>query len=63
MHDAVVLANWINTLRTSPTVAEAEEIFKEYQEERKPYVQQAFDQSKLNSQWTSAVRKYGHGSC
>ncbi|KFH67359.1 hypothetical protein MVEG_06093 [Podila verticillata NRRL 6337] len=55
MHDAVVLANWINTLRTSPTVAEAEKIFKEYQEERKPYVQQAFDQSKLNSQWTSAT--------
>ncbi|KAF9427717.1 hypothetical protein BGZ94_004319, partial [Podila epigama] len=46
IHDAVSLANWINTLR-SPTVNELEKVFKEYRAERYPLVKEAYLTSQL----------------
>ena len=42
MHDAVSLANWINTLR-SPSVANLERVFKEYQRKRLPVAKKSFE--------------------
>ncbi|KAF8996473.1 hypothetical protein BGZ52_011379 [Haplosporangium bisporale] len=46
MHDAVTLANWINTLRSS-TVSDLDKVFKEYRAERHPVAKEAFDTSKM----------------
>ncbi|KAG0337910.1 hypothetical protein BG000_004805 [Podila horticola] len=49
MHDAVVLANWINVLHHDSTEEEVEKVFKEYRNERLPYVMQAYNFSQSNS--------------
>ncbi|KAF9411467.1 hypothetical protein BGZ94_001344 [Podila epigama] len=46
IHDAVTLANWINTLR-SPNVEELEQIFQEYYDERHKVAKEAFDTSQM----------------
>ncbi|KAF9375488.1 hypothetical protein CPB97_011415 [Podila verticillata] len=46
MHDAVTLANWINTLQSS-TVSDLNKVFKEYRAERHPVAKEAFDTSKM----------------
>ncbi|KAF9325996.1 hypothetical protein BG006_010550 [Podila minutissima] len=48
MHDAVVLANWINVLGHDSTQEEVEKAFKEYKNERWPYVVQAYNHSQSN---------------
>lgn len=45
-HDAVTLANWINTLQT-PSLIELELIFKEYHAERLPVALDAFETSQV----------------
>ncbi|KAF9428772.1 hypothetical protein BGZ94_001092 [Podila epigama] len=49
IHDAVALANWINTLR-SPSMIELKEIFDQYQAERLPIVKEAFALSQMFKQ-------------
>ncbi|KAF9388183.1 hypothetical protein CPB97_001483 [Podila verticillata] len=49
MHDAIVLANWINVLHQASTMEEVEKAFKEYRNERLPYVMQAYNHSQSNS--------------
>lgn len=44
MHDAVAIANWLNTVR-SPSVADLNIAFKEYKAERFPIAKEAFDAS------------------
>ncbi|KAF8926152.1 hypothetical protein BGZ52_005991, partial [Haplosporangium bisporale] len=44
IHDAVALANWISTLK-STSVRELDIIFKEYQQERYPLAKDAFEMS------------------
>ncbi|KAG0342757.1 hypothetical protein BG000_001617 [Podila horticola] len=46
MHDAVALANWINTLQR-PSVSDLNIVFKEYRSERHPVAKEAFDTSKM----------------
>ncbi|KAG0342025.1 hypothetical protein BG000_007218 [Podila horticola] len=46
IHDAVALANWINTLE-SPTLSDLDTIFKEYRDERHPVVSELLGSSKL----------------
>ncbi|KAG0082836.1 hypothetical protein BGZ93_002184 [Podila epicladia] len=46
MHDAVALANWINTLQR-PTLSDIDKVFKEYRTERHPVAKEAFDTSKM----------------
>ncbi|KAF8981041.1 hypothetical protein BGZ52_003347 [Haplosporangium bisporale] len=48
MHDAVTLANWINTIET-PSMYYLKKIFKEYRAERYPIVKQAFETSQMFS--------------
>ncbi|KAF9387531.1 hypothetical protein CPB97_002432 [Podila verticillata] len=48
MHDAVTLANWINTIEIA-SVPNLETIFKEYQSERHPAAKDAFGASQLFS--------------
>ncbi|KAG0033618.1 hypothetical protein BGZ81_007876 [Podila clonocystis] len=48
MHDAVVLANWINILSQDSTKEEMEKVFQEYKDERMPYVMQAYKFSQSN---------------
>lgn len=47
MHDAITLGNYINALPHHPTAEEVTEAFKAYREERIPWVQEAFDTSKI----------------
>ncbi|KAK3816974.1 MAG: hypothetical protein JOS17DRAFT_758750 [Linnemannia elongata] len=47
MHDAITLGNYINALPHHPTSEEITEAFKAYREERIPWVQEAFDTSKI----------------
>jgi hypothetical protein len=44
IHDAVALANWISTLK-STSVRDLETIFKEYRAERYPLAKDAFELS------------------
>lgn len=44
MHDAVAIANWLNTVR-SPSVTDLNIVFKEYKAERYPIAKEAFDSS------------------
>ncbi|KAG0342055.1 hypothetical protein BG000_007093 [Podila horticola] len=46
MHDAVVLANWIHALPNNATVKEINQAFQAYQDERMPWVQEAFVHSR-----------------
>lgn len=48
MHDAVALANWINTIE-APSMYHLKKIFKEYRAERYPIVKQAFETSQMFS--------------
>ncbi|KAF9388181.1 hypothetical protein CPB97_001481 [Podila verticillata] len=48
MHDAIVLANWINVLRQDSTTEELEKAFGEYKDERMPHVMQAYEHSQNN---------------
>ncbi|KAG0279758.1 hypothetical protein BGZ95_000290 [Linnemannia exigua] len=47
MHDAVTLANYINALPHHPTADEITQAFTAYRDERIPWVQEAFDTSKI----------------
>ncbi|KAF9091036.1 hypothetical protein BGX23_005552 [Mortierella sp. AD031] len=47
MHDAITLANYLNALPLHPTGEEISEAFQAYQDERMPWVQEAFDTSKV----------------
>ncbi|KAG0373923.1 hypothetical protein BGX24_011067, partial [Mortierella sp. AD032] len=47
MHDAVILANHINALPHHPTADEITKAFAAFQEERVPWVEEAFDTSKI----------------
>ncbi|KAG0204210.1 hypothetical protein BGX33_008652 [Mortierella sp. NVP41] len=47
MHDAIVVANWINALPFYPTTKDINEAFKAYQDERMPWVKEAFESSKM----------------
>ncbi|KAG0202465.1 hypothetical protein BGX33_009701 [Mortierella sp. NVP41] len=47
MHDATVLANYINTLPFHPNTEEITQAFKAYKDERLPWIQEAFDFSKV----------------
>ncbi|KAF9382269.1 hypothetical protein CPC16_009452 [Podila verticillata] len=49
MQDAIVLANWINVLHQASTMEEVEKAFKEYRNERLPYVMKAYNHSQSNS--------------
>ncbi|KAF9345539.1 hypothetical protein BGX26_003018, partial [Mortierella sp. AD094] len=46
MHDAVVLANWIHALPNNATAKEINQAFQAYQDERMPWVQEAFKHSR-----------------
>ncbi|KAF9410196.1 hypothetical protein BGZ94_001724 [Podila epigama] len=59
MHDAIALANWLNVIPYNPTVADLEYAFREYQDERMPYVIQGFKHSQSNSRITASSSK-GH---
>ncbi|KAG0347637.1 hypothetical protein BG005_011968 [Podila minutissima] len=48
MHDAVTLANWINTIEI-PAVDNIEAIFKEYRKERHPVAKESFETSQMFS--------------
>ncbi|KAG0032317.1 hypothetical protein BGZ82_006586 [Podila clonocystis] len=54
MQDAIVLANWINVIPGNASLDEVENTFKEYKDERMPYVRQAYFQSKSNSHMTAS---------
>ncbi|KAG0273268.1 hypothetical protein BGZ95_010917 [Linnemannia exigua] len=53
MHDAVTLANQINALTFHPTINEITAAFKAYCNERQPWVQEAFDSSRIFKIMTS----------
>ncbi|KAF9927653.1 hypothetical protein FBU30_002992 [Linnemannia zychae] len=55
MHDAIVLANWINALPSDPSTKDIELAFKSYQEERLPWVRSAFNTSRVYRSMASAV--------
>ncbi|KAF9387190.1 hypothetical protein CPB97_002862 [Podila verticillata] len=46
IHDAVALANWINTLE-SPTLSDLDTVFKEYHEERHPVAEELLASSQV----------------
>lgn len=46
IHDAVTLANWLSTLRSSDE-KEIENVFKKYRAERYPVAKAAFEASKM----------------
>ncbi|KAF9340947.1 hypothetical protein BGZ91_011664 [Linnemannia elongata] len=46
MHDAIVLANWIHALPNNPTAKEINQAFQMYQDERVPWVLEAFKHSR-----------------
>ncbi|KAG0029858.1 hypothetical protein BGZ81_003348 [Podila clonocystis] len=48
MHDAVTLANWINTIE-APSMYRLKKIYKEYRAERYPVAKQAFETSQMFS--------------
>lgn len=56
MHDAVVLANWINILTQDSTKEEMEKVFQEYKDERMPHVMQAYEHSQSNGHLIGSVR-------
>ncbi|KAF9411468.1 hypothetical protein BGZ94_001345 [Podila epigama] len=57
IHDAVALANWISTLRSS-SVPDLERVFKEYRSERYPVVKDAFiEPNDMASKMTRAMIK------
>ncbi|KAG0373918.1 hypothetical protein BGX24_011062 [Mortierella sp. AD032] len=58
MHDAVTLANYINALPFHPTANEITAAFKAYYNERRPWVQEAFDSSKIFKTMTASVYKH-----
>ncbi|KAK3813780.1 MAG: hypothetical protein JOS17DRAFT_779223 [Linnemannia elongata] len=47
MHDAIVLANYLNGLPLNPTAKNIEAVFKEYKNERISWVNTAFESSKV----------------
>ncbi|KAF9097756.1 hypothetical protein BGX23_008017 [Mortierella sp. AD031] len=47
MHDAIVLANWINALPSDPSAKDIENALKEYQDERLPWARAAFNSTKF----------------
>lgn len=59
MHDAVTLANWINTIEIA-SVPNLETIFKEYQSERHPAAKDAFGASQLFSRILGKVKTHCH---
>ncbi|KAF9372332.1 hypothetical protein CPC16_002488, partial [Podila verticillata] len=65
MHDAVSLANWINTLQ-SLSLANLKKVFKEYHHERLPVAKKSFKSCqvftrnlrKMRSKYTAALRLF-----
>jgi 2-polyprenyl-6-methoxyphenol hydroxylase-like FAD-dependent oxidoreductase len=57
MHDAVTLANWINTIEF-PSVHNVDAIFKEYRKERHPVAKESFETSQLFSSILGKVRSH-----
>ncbi|ORZ28843.1 hypothetical protein BCR41DRAFT_366555 [Lobosporangium transversale] len=55
MHDAIVLANWLNVLSSSASVSEIEAVFEEYKKERYPVVKISFDNGRIFSQVIAQV--------
>ncbi|KAF9120614.1 hypothetical protein BGX30_003082 [Mortierella sp. GBA39] len=47
IHDAIVLANYLNGLPLNPTAKDIEAVFKEYKNERISWVNNAFESSKV----------------
>lgn len=52
MQDAIVLANWINTLNSNE-VEDIEKIFKEYKNERYPVAKAAFVNGQMMAKLTA----------
>ncbi|ORZ05135.1 hypothetical protein BCR41DRAFT_425599 [Lobosporangium transversale] len=50
IHDAVVLANWLNLLSSSASVSEIEAVFEEYKRERYPVAKISYDNGRIFSQ-------------
>lgn len=46
IHDAIALANWVNTLE-SPTLSDLDTVFKEYHEERHPVAEELLASSQV----------------
>lgn len=47
MHDAIVLANYLNGMPLNPTTKDIEAVFREYKNERISWVNTAFESSKV----------------
>ncbi|KAF9545546.1 hypothetical protein EC957_010855 [Mortierella hygrophila] len=47
MHDAIILANWINALPSDPTSKDIENAFRSYQDERLPWIQTASNSTRF----------------
>jgi hypothetical protein len=47
MHDAAILANYIDALPDHPVTEEIERAFKSYRDDRFPWVELAFEQSRM----------------
>jgi hypothetical protein len=56
MHDAVILANYIDALSNCPTVDEIEKAFLAYRSDRIQWVGDVFEQSKLFRTMVDKVR-------
>src|ERR1700761_2775575 len=56
MHDAVTLANWINTFRLAD-VKKMEGVWKEYRAERRPVAMASFKSSQLFSRTSGKVSR------
>ncbi|KAG0316100.1 hypothetical protein BGZ97_007390 [Linnemannia gamsii] len=53
MQDAIVLANWINALPSSPTTEDIEKAFQSYQDERMPFITAAANSTRFFSTMAS----------
>ncbi|KAF9127565.1 hypothetical protein BGX30_014731 [Mortierella sp. GBA39] len=47
MHDAIILANWINALPSDPNSKDIENAFRSYQDERLPWIQTASNSTRF----------------
>lgn len=59
MHDATVLANYINALPLHPVVDEIERAFESYRAERIEWVERAFNTSQMLQALVAKVRENG----
>lgn len=63
MHDATVLANYINALPLHPVVDEIERAFELYRSERIEWVERAFNTSQMLQALVAKVRERFHRAC